>query len=232
MDKNWSKFVLAIAVVLSSLAANSQQPATSSSAPPTASEDKLKPGTLVRAEMISVIDVKKSHAGDIFEARVWGDLWGQNKIILPHDTKIMGRVLDAQPRTKDNPESKLVITLDKAVLKDGSELPLRGIVQSVELSAASVTAAQNTSTQSTARASGNTTTQDSHGNPGERSFGGQQIQLKKNPISPFGPSGVPIPDMNTQGDASGTLTSFTSTKNNIRIQSHATVNIYITRTVE
>ncbi|SRR5579871_1126147 len=232
MGKNRNKLALTIAIVLSSFAASSQQPATSSSAPQAASEDKLKPGALVQAEMISVLDVKKNHVGDTFEARVWSDVWGQNRILLPHDTKIVGHVLDAQPRTKDNPESKLVITLDKAVLKDGSELPLRGIVQNVELSAASVTAAQNTSTQSTARASGNTTTQDSHGNPGERSFGGPQIQFKKNPISPFGPSGVPIPDMNTQGDASGTLTSFTSTKSNVRIQSHATINVYITRAVE
>jgi len=232
MGQNWNKLALAIAIVLSSFTANSQQPATSSSTPPAATEDKIKPGVLIQAEMISVLDAKKNHAGDIFEARVWSDVWGQSKIILPHDTKITGRVLDAQPRTKANPESKLTITLDKAVLKDGSELPLRGVVQGAELPAAAVNASQNTSTFSTARASGNSTTQDSHGDPGDRSFGGRQIQLKKNPISPFGPSGVPIPDMTAQSDSSGTLTSFTSTKNNVRIQSHATINVYITRTAE
>jgi hypothetical protein len=226
---------------INALALSSQQPATSSAAPQAADqEDRIKPGTVVQAEMATTVDVKKAHSGDLFQAKVWNDVWGQSGIILPHGTTIVGHVLDCQPRSKDNPESKLVVTLDKAILKDGAELPLRGVVERVELSAAAAAAAQDDSTvdmSGAARHPGSTRPGTPAGfgpfsAPNDRSPGGQPLQLKKKPPSPFAPSGVVDRNISAKGDATGRLTELSSTKTDVKLQSHATIDVCITRAGE
>src|SRR5215472_1846368 len=126
MKERWIIFFALTALCTSSLVAHSQQTAPSSAPAPAAMASKITPGTLAQVEVSGDIDVKKAHAGDVFRTRLWDDVRGANgQVILPGKTVIVGHVVDCQPRTKDNPESKLTLAFDKAVLKDGSELPLR-----------------------------------------------------------------------------------------------------------
>ncbi len=148
MKKLWIKFFSGIVVGLISFAANSQQPAGPGSSPSTAAQLKISPGTLLQLEISGDIDVKKVHAGDTFRTKLWDDVRDGGKILLPRNTTIVGHVVDAQPRTKENPESKLTIGLDKAVFKDGSELPLQGIVERVEYSSVAIAAAAETKSHS------------------------------------------------------------------------------------
>ena len=238
MKKIGTRLALTVMLCITALALHGQQP------PQTAGqEDRIKPGTVVQAEMATSIDVKKAHSGDLFQARVWNDVWGQSKIILPHGTTIVGHVLDCQPRTKTNPESKLIVTFDKAVFKDGAELPLRGVVESVELSAAAATAAQDDSPvdmsgaarhpgSTGAVAQGQQVGSGPFTAPNDRSPGGAPLRIKKKPPSPFAPSGVLDPNISAKSDASGTLTALSSTKTDVKLQSHATIDVRITRTGE
>ena len=88
-----------------------------------------------------MLTLKKPTPVTHFKPGLWDAVRNGNKVILPQKTIVVGHVVEAQPRTKDNPESKLTIAFDKAVLKDGSDLPLRGVVARVQLSLAVAAAA-------------------------------------------------------------------------------------------
>lgn len=242
MSKHSIGLAFFISLGLTSFAANRRQLPAQSAAPsaaaPAASKDKIRPGTGLQAEMVNSLDVKKAHAGDSFHATVWDDVWGPGAIVLPHGTKIIGRVLEAQRRTKESPESKLVITFDKAVLQDGSELPLRGVVENVELSAESAAAAQDSRVDMSGASRGPASTNGvagpggPFGRPNDRSAGGMKLPVRQKTYSPFRPTGVVDPNITSQGDASGTLTVFRSATRDVQIKSHATIDLRITRVEE
>ena len=152
MKKRWIRLVFTVAMGSISFGVHSQQPATSNTSAPTAAQTspqiKIGSGTLIQVEMNSDVDAKKAHAGDIFRTSLWEAVRSGDKIILPQKTIVIGHVVDARPRTKDNPESRLTIAFDKAVLKDGSELPLHGLVARVQLSAMAVAAMADTNARS------------------------------------------------------------------------------------
>ncbi|MGC2745116.1 MAG: hypothetical protein WA672_18245 [Candidatus Angelobacter sp.] len=211
---------------LISVGAYGQQPVASVSQSPTAAQVKIGPGTLIQVEMNSDIDAKKAHAGDIFRTRLWEAVRNDGKIILPQKTIVVGHVVEAQPHTKDNPESRLTIAFDKAVLKDGSELPLRGVVARVQLSQMAVAAAADANARSynPGLSPGSTTniampTQVPL--PGE---GGDQNQLVA-----AGPTNIRDTTIIPEGNASGTLTIFHSaTKADVKIKHFATLDVRIT----
>jgi len=238
MSKHSIGLAFVITLGLTSFAANHQQLPAQGAAPPAALKDKIRPGTGLQAEMVSSLDVKKAHAGDSVQAAVWDDVWGSSAIVLPHGTKIIGRVLEAQRRTKENTESKLVITFDKAVLPDGTERPLRGVVESVELSAESAAAVQDSRVDMSGASRGPASTNGvagpggPFGRPNDRSPGGVKLPVRQKTYSPFRPTGVVDPNITSHGDASGTLTIFRSTRTDVQIKSHATIDMRITRMEE
>src|ERR1700756_3895999 len=155
MRKQW--IIVALVALISSASAG-QQPASSSPAPPPA-VPKITPGTLAQVEVSSDVDAKKAHAGDVFRTRLWDDVRGPSgQVVLPAKTIIVGHVVDSQPRTKENPESKMTIAFDKAVLKDGSELPLHGVVERVQISSIALAAAETNSRSYNASANPGSTT--------------------------------------------------------------------------
>lgn len=228
MKNHWSGIGLITVMGLISFSSVSQQPAASASQSATAAQAKIDPGTLIQVEMNSDIDVKKAHAGDMFRAKLWDAVRNGDKVILPQKTIIAGHVVEAHPRTKDNPESRLTIAFDKAVLKDGSELPLRGVVARVQLSQMALAAAADPNARSynPGLSPGSTTniampTQVPL--PGE---GGDKSQLVA-----VGPTNVRDTTILSEGDASGALTVFRSaTKADVKIKHFATLDVQITHT--
>ena len=152
MKNHWIRLSSITVMGLISFGSYGQQPVGSAPQSPTAaqmgSQVKIDPGTLIQVEMNSDVDVKKAHAGDIFRTRLWDAVRSGDKVILPQKTVVVGHVVAAQPRTKDNQESKLTIAFDKAVLKDGSELPLHGVVARVQLSSMAVAASADANSRS------------------------------------------------------------------------------------
>jgi hypothetical protein len=230
MKTRWITSVLIAGVGSISFGAHSQQAATSNTAVPTSAqmgtEIKIDPGTLIQVEMNSDVNVKKAHAGDIFRTRLWEAVRSGDKVILPQKTIIVGHVVEAKPRTKDNPESRLTIAFDKAVLKDGSELPLHGVVARVQLSAMAVAAAPDRNAPSYSRgiSPGSTT---NIAMPAQLPLPGEGGD--KNQLATLGPTNIRDTNILIDGDGSGTLTVFRSaTKADVKLKHYATLDVRIT----
>ncbi len=189
-------------------------------------EIKIVSGTLIQVEMNTDVDVKKAHAGDIFRTRLWEPVRSGDKVILPQKTIIIGHVVEAKPRTKDNPESRLSIAFDKAVLKDDSELALHGVVPRVQLSAMAVAAAPDTNAPSYSRgiSPGSTT---NIAMPAQLPLPGEGGD--KNQLATLGPTNIRDTNILIDGDGSGTLTVFRSaTKAGVKLKHYATLDVRIT----
>ncbi len=203
------------------------QSVASASQSPTAAPIKIDPGTLIQVEMNSDIDVKKAHAGNTFRTTLWDAVRNGDKVILPQKTIIVGHVVEAQPRTKDNPESKLTIAFDKAVLKDGSELPLHGVVARVQLSSMAVAAADASARSYNPGLNPGSTTNiampSQVPSPGE---GGD-----KNQLAALGPTNIRDTNILCEANASGEFTVFRSaTKADVKLKHYATLDVQITHT--
>ena len=108
-------------------APSSQPPATSQPANP-----RIAPGSVIPVRLTKSIDAKKSKAGDEIVAKVTQDLKTNNGVVLvPKDTKVVGRVTEAQPHSKEQKESEIGIAFDHAVLKNGSEMRMPLSVQAI-----------------------------------------------------------------------------------------------------
>ena len=80
------------------------------------------------AELSKTLDAKKAKAGDPVTARLLADVVSHGKIVARRDSKLIGHVTEAQPYTKENPESRLGIVFDKVILKGGQEVPVRSML--------------------------------------------------------------------------------------------------------
>ena len=91
----------------------------SAPAQPTA---RLENGSILYAELTKAVDAKKAKPGDPVTAVLVSDVLAHGKIVLRHDSKLLGHVTEAQIHSKDSPESRLGIVFDKVVTKEG-EVP-------------------------------------------------------------------------------------------------------------
>jgi hypothetical protein len=93
---------------------------------------RIAPGSVIPVELTKSIDAKKVKTGDEVEAKVTEDMKaGNGEIIVPKNTKIVGKVTEAQARNKEQKESQLGIAFDRAVLKSGGDIPLPMSVQAI-----------------------------------------------------------------------------------------------------
>jgi hypothetical protein len=95
----------------------------------TSSEASLAGGTAINAVLNSSIDSKKAKPGEQITAQTTDAVKSlDGRTILPKGTKLVGHVTEASARSKDQREAMLAIQFDKAILKDGYEVPLHNAV--------------------------------------------------------------------------------------------------------
>lgn len=100
-------------------------------------EASLAGGTPIHADLNGGIDSKKAKAGDAISLRTTEAVKSSDdRVILPRGTKLLGHITQAEARSKGAEESALGMVFDKAVLKDGREVPLSVIVQALGAPAA------------------------------------------------------------------------------------------------
>ena len=92
---------------------------------------RLEGDTAFEAELTKPLDVKKNKAGDVVEARARNDVKSGGEVVIPKGSKLFGHVTDAQARAKGQEESRLGLVFDRAVTKEGREIPLNVAVQAV-----------------------------------------------------------------------------------------------------
>lgn len=81
-------------------------------------------GMTLNAELTSSVDSKKAKVGDVVNARLSEALRADGALLLPKGAKLLGHLTQSSARCKDDPSSSLAIQFDKALLKDGQEIPL------------------------------------------------------------------------------------------------------------
>ena len=91
----------------------------------------LAAGTALNAELNQSLDSKKSKPGDSVTARTTEAVKSDGKVILPKGTKLVGHVTRASARAKGDQDSALALQFDRAVLKNGQEIPLAVSIQAL-----------------------------------------------------------------------------------------------------
>lgn len=112
------------------------QPSTTGTSPqaqPAAQEAiRIAPGSIIPVQLTKSVEAKKAKAGEEVTARVTQDLkTSSGQVLIPKDTEIVGHVTQAQTRSKGEKESDLGLSFDRAVLKDGNNMPLPASIQAV-----------------------------------------------------------------------------------------------------
>jgi hypothetical protein len=113
-----------------------QSPATSSGQTTNQAQNgqnnvALASGWTINAELTSSIDAKKAKQGDAVNAKIADAIKANGKTILPSGTKLVGHVTQVSARAKGDQQSTLGIAFDKAVLKNGEEMPLNVAIQAL-----------------------------------------------------------------------------------------------------
>jgi len=91
----------------------------------------LAAGRAVNAQLSQTIDSKKAKAGEPVTAQTTDAVKSDGKVIIPKGTKLIGHVTRASARSKGDADSTLAIQFDRAVLKDGHEVPLQVTIQAL-----------------------------------------------------------------------------------------------------
>ena len=91
----------------------------------------LAPGTVLNAQLGHSLDSKRTKPGDVVTAQTTAPVKVDGKVVLPNNTKLVGHVTRASARAKGDPDSVLAVQFDRAVLKDGHEMPLQVTLQAM-----------------------------------------------------------------------------------------------------
>lgn len=116
-------FCSAFLIIL--LAALLQVPAQAQSA------IQIPAASLVEATLIKPLDAKKSKVGEEVTAKVTRDLKLGDKVLIPKNSKIVGHLTDVKIKSKDEAQSQVTIAFDRAVLKEGGEIPVTVVIQAL-----------------------------------------------------------------------------------------------------
>jgi hypothetical protein len=105
-------------------------PAASNSAPTNGL--RIAAGSVIPVELTKSIDAKKLKTGEEIEAKVTQDLKsGSGELIVPKNTKVLGRVTEVEAGNKEQKESQVGISFDHAVIKNGDSVPLAMSIQAI-----------------------------------------------------------------------------------------------------
>ena len=84
----------------------------------------------VSAELAQKIDSKNAKVGDEVIARTTSNAQLQGAK-LPKGTRLMGKVTEVQAKSREQHDGRLAFTFDRAVLRDGREIPIHAMLQSI-----------------------------------------------------------------------------------------------------
>ena len=159
MTKTWSLVAMAVMSVSlqaqTSASPQSPDPAmtpgsTQTGSQPRAATDAATPqatqkagqvqAASITAELTKGIDSKKARVGDEVNAKTTSEAKLPDGTDIPKGTKLVGNVVDVKAKSKEQKDSHLVLALNRAVLKDGHEMPIRSAVTSMTAPAMSASA--------------------------------------------------------------------------------------------
>jgi hypothetical protein len=103
-----------------------------------ANASPLAGGITIQVSLEKALDARKNHAGDEVLARTTENVSFKRQIVIPKGSKLVGHVTEVRARAKDESQSVLGIRFERAVLKDGHEIPLAVSIQALAAADAKV----------------------------------------------------------------------------------------------
>ena len=91
----------------------------------------LAAGTAVNAELNQALDSKKAKEGDSVTAHTTDAVKSDGKVVIPKGSKLVGHVTRSTARAKGDADSALAVQFDRAILKNGQEMPLQVTIQAL-----------------------------------------------------------------------------------------------------
>jgi hypothetical protein len=91
----------------------------------------LSNGTAMNAVLSQPVDVKRNKPGDQVTAKTTEATKSEGKVVIPKGSKLVGHVTECKQRSKEEKESALGIVFDKAILKNGEEIPLHVSIDAI-----------------------------------------------------------------------------------------------------
>src|SRR5258708_17853587 len=88
-------------------------------------------GTAMNAALSQPVDAKKNKPGDQVTAKTTEATKSDGKMVIPKGSKLIGHGTACKQRSKEEKESALGIVFDKAVLKNGEEIPLNASIRAL-----------------------------------------------------------------------------------------------------
>jgi hypothetical protein len=122
-------------------ASGSASASTAASAQNGQASGSVASGTAFNAALSSPVDSKKCKPGDVVNAHTTEAVKSEGKTVIPKGSKLVGHVTQASARAKGESESALGIVFDKAILKNGQEIPLSAGIQAIASAQSGVSAA-------------------------------------------------------------------------------------------
>ncbi len=110
--------------------------AQSGSAPERSASNHLQ-GAEMSATLSETVDARKAKPGDEVTATLTDDVRANGRLLLLRGTMLVGRVTEAQARTRHadsgdaSTDSRLGIEFERAVLRDGQEVPINATIRAV-----------------------------------------------------------------------------------------------------
>ena len=101
----------------------------------------LATGTAFNAALSSPIDSKKCKPGDPVNGHSTEAVKSEGKTVIPKGSRLVGHVTQASARANGESESSLGVVFDKAILKNGQEIPLNAGIQALASAQSSASAA-------------------------------------------------------------------------------------------
>jgi|SRR6202158_3584062 len=119
----------------------SSSTASSTSARAGHSSASLSEGTATNAALSQPVDAKKNKPGDQVTAKTTQATKSEGQVVIPKGSRLVGHITECKQRSKEEKESTLGMVFDKAILKNGEEIPLNATIRA--LAAAQTAAASS-----------------------------------------------------------------------------------------
>jgi len=153
------------------------------------SAGSLTAGTTIPATLSKPVDARKAKSGDQVMAKTTQDVRADSGVMIPRGSRLVGHVTDAKAKAKGDSESALGIAFDRAILRNGQEVPLNATIRALAASTNSASSSMG---------------DESLGGSGSSSLGGDMSATA--PAAHAG-GGVLGGAANTVGGAAGTVGS-------------------------
>jgi hypothetical protein len=116
-------FVVTLALTLSAGASSAQAASAQSSI-------RIAPGTVISAELVKSVDVKKAKVGDKVEAKCVAPVSSNGQVLVSKGAKIIGHIASAKRPGRDSRDATLGIVFDTFSTRDG-EVIIQAAIQAI-----------------------------------------------------------------------------------------------------